>query len=259
MNKPAKSKLQKDMQLYRYSFYSTIACVIGLVVLKLIQMSMDIDEQEFYLRYSSGRYLVLFFSFLFMASLVYTVKKQFDTNPSIQLRRKSLDELKKIYNDPDYAKWHYMARSQLIRKNALVKKDDYSLSEKEKLDLINKYFDSFNSVDIDGMVSTAHQDIVVTHFFAKKTASSTFGSEEFRAYMEKASLEDNELTQSRKETVQDITPLEDKVIVHTTYEAILAIDFPKGPKKGETLKQNWEIEFVFREGKIYTIIYNKTN
>ena len=259
MNKPVKSKLQKDTQIYRYSFCSTIACVIGLVSLKLVQMSTGIDEQEFYQKYSSARYLVLFLSFSFMVSLIYTIKKQFDTNPSIQLRRKSIDELKKIYDDPDYAKWHYMAKSQLIRKHALITKDDSSLSEKEKLDLINKYFDSFNSFDIDGMASTVHKDVLVTHFFDRKIPSSTFGSEEFRAYMEKASQEDNKLTQSRKENIKDITPLEDSVIVNTTYEAILAIDFPNGPKKGETLKQNWEIEFEFREGKIYTITYIKTD
>ena len=152
-----------------------------------------------------------------------------------------------------------MARSQLIRKHALVKKDDYPLSEKEKLDLINKYFDSLNSCDIEAMVSTVHQDIVVTHFYGKNISTSTFGSKEFRKSIEEATLQDEKLTKSFKETITDITHLEDKVIVHTTYEVILAIDFPKGPKKGETLTQNWEIEFVFREGKIYKITYKKTD
>ena len=68
MDKPAKNKLQKDTQLYIYSFYGTIASVIGLGLLKLIQIFMEIDEQEFYQRYSFVRYLVLFLSISFVIS-----------------------------------------------------------------------------------------------------------------------------------------------------------------------------------------------
>ncbi len=116
MDKPIKNKLQKDIQLHRYSFYITIATLVGLLLLKIVQMSIGIDEQEFYKKYPLGWYLVLFLGFSFMGSLIYGVKKSMDTHPNIQLRKKSKEELKSVLDDPDYYLWHDEAQNLLEKK-----------------------------------------------------------------------------------------------------------------------------------------------
>ena len=104
--KIAKNKLQRDQRLFIYNIFIFVAIILGLGIINYVENYSGLDEQEFYTRYSLGFDLTILLGLSLIASFIYGVKKLLDINPSIQLRRKSVDELKKILNDPDYEQWH---------------------------------------------------------------------------------------------------------------------------------------------------------
>lgn len=81
------NKLQRDQRLFIYNMFIFIGIIFGLGILDYIEKHSNLDEQEFYLRYSFGFNLTIFLGLSLIASFIYGVKKRLDINPSIQLRK----------------------------------------------------------------------------------------------------------------------------------------------------------------------------
>jgi hypothetical protein len=121
------NKLYKDILRHYLSILAIAGIFGGLAILKLIQVLLDLDEQEFYKRYPIGWWIVVILGLSFIAALIYSVIKKITIDPRIQLRDKSDETIQSILNDPDYELWHPEAQRQLDERHSThsVKKNWY--------------------------------------------------------------------------------------------------------------------------------------
>ena len=89
-----------------------------LAILKFVQFSLGLDEQEFYQQNPMGWWITVVLGFLFIAVLVYGVFKRIAIDPRIQLRNKSDEEIQNIIDDPEYVLWHSDAQKQLKERHS---------------------------------------------------------------------------------------------------------------------------------------------
>ncbi len=92
-------------------------CFIGLGLLKFVQWICGFEEQEFYKQFPASWYAVVTLGLGFTASLIYSAKKAFDTNPNTQLRHAPDAKLRELLADPEYAFWHNEAQKLLDKRN----------------------------------------------------------------------------------------------------------------------------------------------
>ena len=86
---------------------------LGLGLFKLVQVIAGLGEQEIYKKYPASWWIVITMGFIFIAGLIYSVKKTVDIHPNIQLRSKPDEELKRVLADPEYEPWHQEAQRLL--------------------------------------------------------------------------------------------------------------------------------------------------
>ena len=116
--------------------------------------------------------------------------------------------------------------------------------------LIERYIKAYNAFDIDTMISTLHPDITFQNISNGEVNAETHGTEAFRTLAEQS----KGLFMSRKQTITHIETNESQIRIDVAFEAVLAIDLPNGLKTGELLQLQGSSEFIFRDGKIVSII-----
>lgn len=116
--------------------------------------------------------------------------------------------------------------------------------------LIERYIEAYNAFDIDTMISTLHPDITFQNISNGEVNAETHGTEAFRTLAEQS----KGLFMSRKQTITHIETNESQIRIDVAFEAVLAIDLPNGLKTGELLQLQGSSEFIFRDGKIVSII-----
>ena len=107
------NQLKRDLAWFLIATRTVCGCFIGLGLLKGLQFYLGLQEQEFHKSYPISRYVAIAFGLGFIASLVYSAKKAYDTHPNIQLRSKSNEILEGVLADPDYKLWHQEAKRLL--------------------------------------------------------------------------------------------------------------------------------------------------
>jgi len=110
------NKLARDIKLRAYGQTANCGSVLSLGLLKLVQVLLGLEEQEFYDKYPVSWWIVVSVGFIFIASLIYTIKRTLDVHPNIQLRSKPDDVLKGVLADPGYQLWHQEAHRLLNKR-----------------------------------------------------------------------------------------------------------------------------------------------
>ncbi|MDD3342202.1 MAG: nuclear transport factor 2 family protein [Sulfurospirillaceae bacterium] len=116
--------------------------------------------------------------------------------------------------------------------------------------LIEHYIEAYNAFDIETMLSTLHHDITFQNISSGEINAETHGIEAFRTLAEQS----KSLFTSRKQTITNVETNETQTCIDVTFEATLTIDLPNGLKTGELLQLQGRSEFMFREGKIVSIV-----
>lgn len=119
----------------------------------------------------------------------------------------------------------------------------------DKLKIIDTYISCYNNFDVDGMLRLLNEDVEFKNISNHETTVITKGIKDLEALANQSKA----IFKTRKQTVKRKEDLIDKVVIHITFEGVLAIDIPNGLKGGETMKLDGISEFRFIENKISQI------
>jgi hypothetical protein len=111
------------------------------------------------------------------------------------------------------------------------------------------YLNSYNSFDIDSMLSVIHSDIHFTNITNGKVTAVASGIEELRQLAEQS----KSLFSSRNQQMSNFQAMGNQAFIDVDYIGVIAADPPNGMKEGTTLRIKGKTEFGFRDGKIYKI------
>ncbi|MEK8132337.1 nuclear transport factor 2 family protein [Paenibacillus filicis] len=118
-----------------------------------------------------------------------------------------------------------------------------------KKQLIDRYLEAYNGMDIEGMIYVLHEDIVFRNIADGVENSSARGHQAFRQLAERSAG----LFVSRRQIPGHLVMHGGRVEAHINYEAVLAQDLPDGLRAGDTLRLQGRTVFGFREGAISEI------
>ena len=107
------NKLVRDTRRLAVGGFTVAACFSGLAILHQIRLHLGLEEHELYAQYPSSWYAAVALGLGFIASLIFTVKKAYDTHPHVQLRSKPDEFIERVLSDPQYAAWHKEAKRHL--------------------------------------------------------------------------------------------------------------------------------------------------
>ena len=116
--------------------------------------------------------------------------------------------------------------------------------------IIQNYIDAYNCFDVDKMVADFDTNIVFENINNGETTLSLMELAAFRQQAEQAKTYFTARTQTIKTLVHDDNTTE----VEIAYKAILAIELPKGLKKGQELNLSGKSTFVFADDKIIKLV-----
>lgn len=117
---------------------------------------------------------------------------------------------------------------------------------KEREQLIQNYIQAYNNMDLEGMLATLTEDIVFENIQNGEISMKLEGKASFR---EQALLAISYFSE-RKQTITHISHLEETSETEIQYWAVLAMDFPNGLKKGQTIELLGKSVFEFKVGRI---------
>ena len=123
------------------------------------------------------------------------------------------------------------------------------MDDKSKRDLIEEYLSAYNTFDIDGMISTLHEDIEFRNISDGREAASASGADDLR----QLALQSKEIFRSHRQTIKKYEIVGDRVSVEIAFEGVTAVDLPGGPKKGEKITLQGRSEFAFKDNQIHRI------
>jgi hypothetical protein len=123
------------------------------------------------------------------------------------------------------------------------------MDDQSKRDLIEEYLSAYNAFDIDGMISTLHEDIEFRNISDGRETASASGADEFR----QLAIQSKGIFRSRRQTIKKYELAGDRVSVDIAFEGMPAVDLPGGLKKGEKITLKGNSEFSFKNNKIYRI------
>lgn len=115
--------------------------------------------------------------------------------------------------------------------------------------VIQKYIDAYNNFDVEGMVANLASTVKFINISDGVINMSITGLDAFKDQAEQAKAYFSERTQS----ITSLTHNNDQTIIEINYEAVLAVDFPNGMKKGEKLNLNGRSIFEFYDDSITAI------
>lgn len=117
-------------------------------------------------------------------------------------------------------------------------------SDREKV--VKNYIDGYNHFDIDKMMADFDESIYFENVQNGEVNMSLSGISAFKQQAEHAK---NYFT-IRQQTIKSFTHNDDETEITINYSAVLAMDFPNGLKKGETLNLIGKSIFKFSNNKV---------
>lgn len=123
------------------------------------------------------------------------------------------------------------------------------MTETEKKNLIENYVRAYNSLDIEGMLSGLHDQIVFKNISNGETTLELNGIEAF----EDQARQVVGLFSEREQKITDFVCNEDIYEIEIDYHATFAADLPNGLKAGDTINLKGKSLFRFADGKIIEI------
>lgn len=117
--------------------------------------------------------------------------------------------------------------------------------------IIEAYIHAYNSLDPESMVQNMHPDLVFENKHGGKVDMRLEGREAFLEQAKHATA----YFSSRSQTLLKWEELDHQHFhIKIRYEAVAAMDFPNGPKKGERIKLEGESTFRFQDGLIIYLL-----
>lgn len=112
--------------------------------------------------------------------------------------------------------------------------------------IIKNYIEGYNEFNIEKMAVDFSNDVVFENLTNGEVNMSLNGSNEFKVQAEQA----KNYFSSRTQTITTFNHLESRTEIEIDYQAILAMDFPNGMKKGSELNLKGKSVFEFSGNKI---------
>lgn len=116
-------------------------------------------------------------------------------------------------------------------------------------EIIEDYIRAYNSFDVQGMLLYLHEQVEFRNISNGEVNLSLQGIEAFRKQAEQAA----KLFSEREQVVLQYQEQENAAEVTIAYWAVLATDFSKDLKAGDTLTLKGKTIFEFRQDKIISI------
>jgi ketosteroid isomerase-like protein len=121
--------------------------------------------------------------------------------------------------------------------------------EQPLIDIVRKFIEAYNSLDIDGMLSLLHPDVDFINISGGKVDAVTKGKIEFEELARKSAS----LFTSREQKIISIEEAASVVKTEIEYHAVLAEDLPKGMKKGDHIEIKGRSEYNIKDNLIISI------
>ena len=119
----------------------------------------------------------------------------------------------------------------------------------QKKQIIENYVNSYNNLDINGLIKNLDKDVVFENISNGKVNLKTEGLIDFKKQAESA----KKYFKKRKLTIESWNFSDNIVSINIDYVAILEFDVPNGPKSGDIIKLKGRSIFEFENGKIKKI------
>ena len=123
------------------------------------------------------------------------------------------------------------------------------MNQKQMLEIINGYIKAYNAMDVEGMLSFLHEDIVFHNVTEGRYGLSVNGREDFGRLATQALS----LFKARKQTIAQTIFDGETATAKIEYEGTLAADLPSFGMAGETITFRGRSEFVFKDGFIHIL------
>ena len=123
------------------------------------------------------------------------------------------------------------------------------MHQEKMLKIISGYINAYNALDVPGMLSFLHPDIILHNVKNGQYSLSVNGKEEFGTLATQALG----LFKSRTQTIQKITYADAKAKADINYEGVLAVNMDGFGLAGETKQLTGRSEFVFKDGLIHIL------
>jgi hypothetical protein len=117
---------------------------------------------------------------------------------------------------------------------------------KSRENIIYNYIAGYNEFDINKMTSDLDEAIVFEHLSSGEVTMLLVGLEAFKKQAEQA----KSYFSVRTQTIKSYKHQADETEIEIDYDAVLAMDFPNGLKKGNELKLQGRSIFKFSNDKI---------
>src|SRR5687768_532258 len=117
-----------------------------------------------------------------------------------------------------------------------------SIYMKNRETIITNYIEGYNQFDVDQMVTDFDEDILFQNISNGEKNLSLRGLKEFRKQAESA----KKYFSARMQTIKSFVHRNDETEIEVAYNAILAMDFPNGLKKGDELNLSGRSIFKFQ-------------
>lgn len=123
------------------------------------------------------------------------------------------------------------------------------MKDQEKETLIKEYISAYNAMNVEKMLGPLHTDLVFENYSGEERTHLLAGKKAFK----NQALEAKGYFSERNQSVLNFTHQKGNTEVNIFYQAIMAIDIPNGPQKGEKLEFEGKSKFEFKDNKISKI------
>lgn len=124
------------------------------------------------------------------------------------------------------------------------------MQKEQMIEVINGYVDAYNAMDVPGMLSYLHSNIVFHNVTDGRYNLSVNGKSEFEALAVQALA----LFKSRKQTIRQIVYEGATAKAKMNYEGVLAVDMNNFGVVGESIEFMGRSEFVFKDDLIHILV-----
>jgi hypothetical protein len=121
--------------------------------------------------------------------------------------------------------------------------------ERPQIDIVRKFIEAYNSLDINRMLSLLHPDVDFINISGGKVDAVTKGKIEFEELARKSAS----LFTSREQKIISIEEAGSLVKTEIEYHAVLAEDLPAGMKKGDNIEIKGRSEYNIKDNLIISI------
>ncbi len=116
-----------------------------------------------------------------------------------------------------------------------------------KKEIIQDYINAYNDKNVNKMVENLSDEILFENISNNEVTLSVQGKDAFK----EQAITALSYFSTRKQTILDVKDMGNRVEIDIDYEAVAAMDFPNGIKKGDEIKLKGKSLFEFsQDGEI---------